>query len=314
MTDARDVAPAAGPLAVGGPSGGAAPLSNASPPPSAGVVPILTSVGFEHDREPPAEWTALLRTVSPVSDVHGHLELVWEPGEPWHPWQRWTLYEMLPLHLTDDEILAELRGPHPRSEGHLCLDHPPPGMPRCYCRRKYGGWKGSPALLVTLTQWKLYRRTGRFGNPWWVMQGTTGGHKVEFTSEEKEFLSLAGLPTETPAPGDLPYAPFDQRVVRWITRYNRLAQCANDLRAFKRSRSPEEWARHKEEAQRQLREQFVALLTEQMQEATELFVRADRDVEDSRAADVDWEKLDEESTHHYVETGELLHPSTARRS
>jgi hypothetical protein len=274
---------------------------------------------FMHDREAPAEWTRRLRDISPVSDILGWLELVWEPGDPWIPSERWTLYEMLHPTLVDDPMeLMELYGPHPRSEGHICTAIPthdwpvkPPGSYQpCLCRRKTESWRRGPCTIVTLTQWKLFRRTGYVGRPFWVIQGSNGGHKHSFTHEEEMFLEQAGLLTKAPGVGVLDHAPFDERVVRQITAFNRLWAMSNSIEEFKNTMGPG-YERYRKTVDTELRKQLVKHLSEQMKEPTELFLRAMKkgQLDNKPRTEIDYDRLAEENEKHFVETGEILHHS-----
>jgi hypothetical protein len=58
---------------------------------------------------------------------------------------------------------------------------------------------------------------------YWIIQGDAGGHKWRLTQQEKQILRLNGCRTlDTPAPGDLPYAPFDNRVLAQIATRDKL--------------------------------------------------------------------------------------------
>ena len=90
------------------------------------------AVSFIHHQTPPNEWVEELRAISPKSDEHGFLDLVWEPGDPWVPGQRWVIYQMLHHQFADWAVVRELEGPHPRSEGHMCsVKVPKQFCPKC---------------------------------------------------------------------------------------------------------------------------------------------------------------------------------------
>lgn len=278
----------------------------------------VSSGGFLHERTPRPEWVAALREHSPLTDAHGALELLWEPGDVWIPGQRWMLYEMIPAdpEFVDYERLLELRGPNPRATGHMCTARTVDGQFACLCKVKLEGWRnedGEPSG-VNLTQWKLYQRTGRFGRPWWVIQGSRGGHKAFLTKEERMFLAAAGKKTEMPAIGELPYAEFDQRVIEHVVRFNRLRQMGLSLRDY-RVRMRKGYRLHKAEVEKELRKQLVQWLDEQMAPEHELFVDAMKKGElDGHApkTDTDWEKVGDAAEHAYIETGQLLHPSRVK--
>lgn len=278
-----------------------------------GWLPIRpTDAVFIKAQEPPKEWIAQLRELSPKSDEHGWLYLHWEAGDPWIPGQRWLLYEMIHPKWVDEDVLEELRGPHPRSEGHMCSVNVPKQF-QCLCRRKRESWRGGPCLLITLTQYELFHKTGYFARPFWVIQGSKGGHKRTFNEQESEMLRLAELPGDAPGVGDLPYAPFDQRVVKHIIRSNRLSQLGVTLSGFRRMMGSEHKA-YREQVARNLRAEYVKWFSEQLEDVNELFISAARkgEMDGERRTEIDWEKVEDASTAHYIETGQMLHPSTVR--
>ncbi len=147
-------------------------------------------------------WRQELALVSPPLDQLSYLHLRWEPGDPWNPVNRWVLWQMLPIERTHPDILAELNGPHPRSTGHYA----PEGE----------RWVGGPCRFIDLGTYELFRETGRYGRRWWVVQGSKGGHRYRLTEAERTVWRTLTGTDDTPAPGDLPYAPFDQRVINQV--------------------------------------------------------------------------------------------------
>ena len=73
------------------------------------------------------------------------------------------------------------------------------------------------AMTDRLT-YQLYQETGCYGQRWWTLQGTQGGHRFNLTNTEKKALgvSLNKQGQVVPYAGDLPYAPFDQRTIAAI--------------------------------------------------------------------------------------------------
>jgi hypothetical protein len=269
------------------------------------------AIEFVHEREPKAEWVEQLREVSVLTDQHGQLELVWEPGDPWVPLQRFTLWETLHISQVDPDEVEALRGPNPRGEGHMCTRIKVPGQFVCECKVKLEGWRGSANPGVNFTQWKLFQRTGRVGRQFWIIEGDRGGHKWHLTEEEKKILCAAGRdPNALPAPGSLPYAEFDARVMHHITRFNRLRQLSISLAQYKRRMGPH-YALHRAEVERDIRKRFVAWMDEQMQPEYELFVDAAKkgEMDDGPKSNVAWDAIGEQAMQQYVETGVLPHPS-----
>lgn len=179
-------------------------------------------------------WQATLdRVVPPMEGYVSHLRLVWEPGDAWDPVERWYLYDCTPRRVFEEAatkrrimgvpeydnadaiLIRDLDGPSPREDG--------------YYDRVLGEFIHTRERECTLQQWRLWHQHGVYGIPWWVIQGTTGGHKRWFAQAEKKALKYAHLPDEPPAPGTLPYAPFDERVLEKVLAYDRLRRLETKL-------------------------------------------------------------------------------------
>ena len=150
-------------------------------------------------------WQAELAQISPRHEPLSYLSLRWEPGDDWEPIDRWIVWHILPNPRTIKDthlrsvIQPELDGPHPRSTGRYDKDE--------------GRWVHGPCRFIDRATWEVYRETGRYGRRWWVVQGSRGGHRHRLSETERTiWRTLTGTP-DTPAPGDLPYAPFDNRTL-----------------------------------------------------------------------------------------------------
>lgn len=271
---------------------------------------------YYRSREPHPDWVRSLEELSPPEDVtkHGVLKLVWEPGETWNPWQRWMIYEGIdPLLIingepaVDPEILAELTGPHPRSEGHMCHSDVPEQF-QCLCRRKLGRWKGGPVQLITLRQYQLYRETGLYCIPFWVIQGKLGGHQFNYDNFQRRLMVQEGLEPDPPIIGSLPFAEPDHRVWRQLRRFNRLIAMDKSLSEY-RELMGAGYGQYKAEVEKQMRKQFVDFLAEQTREEADLFITGIRkgEADDAPKTDTDWDRVDELSTKDYIETGIMNH-------
>jgi hypothetical protein len=243
-----------------------------------------TDTVFRYTREPDPAWVAALAAVSPPSEHVSHLHLVWEAGDPWEPGQRWVLYELYPLHATDPVLLADCRGPNPRE--------------RAYYDQVTRQFVADPNCLVTQTQWRLYRETGRYGQPFWIVQGTKGGHKRWFNRTEQKLCKMAGLPPEPPSIGDLPYADPDGRTWAQLRAFDRLQAAGNDLRQLQ----GDAHVRRKRDQQERLRADFVRWLEAQVDDHAKDYAQA-VPTEDARRVETDFSREWEETQQDFIERG-----------
>lgn len=158
-----------------------------------------------------------------------YLWLAWLPGEDYEPVQRWALWEIIPRYAAHalvirekrdsgssftEEILLELEGPSPRESGHWKSE---PTLP--------GGRRWMSNSIIDLRQWQIHREVnGGIPQLYWIIQGERGGHKRQLSTAERRLLRSQGLQPTVPLPGDLPYAPFDGRVMHKIRQRDKLHQ------------------------------------------------------------------------------------------
>lgn len=237
--------------------------------------PVEPAVVY-HDRPVPPEWEARLREISPISQEISWLCLKWHPAV-----ERWMVYEMVPDKHIPVGTRAELEGAHPHT-----LEE----------------W----ARVITPWQWEAYRKYRCFARLAWIIQGHHGGHKVTFSEVDKELCRAAGLPTEPPAFGSLPYAPFDERVVRQLVAMNKLVQVKNDLSEFKRRwGNTEGFKRSYKNQLAAARERYVEFINEQFRDGDEHFKDALRkgELEDAPRTEKEYVKENEDADAKYVATG-----------
>lgn len=173
---------------------------------------------YRHTWPTPALWQAELQKYFPKNDQVSWLHLRWEPGDVWEPVQRWVIWHMRAPRLiaNREDLLAELRGPHPRSQGHACF----PGQ--CPCALKANRWVDGTVGLIDRATWELFQETGHYGTRWWVIQGNQGGHRYRLDAIERKIARIKTGKSDTPAPGDLPYADYDGRVLAKVLEADRL--------------------------------------------------------------------------------------------
>lgn len=226
---------------------------------------VVSRVGFYKadppvDAETVARWQADLETVVPRSDRVSWLNIVWQPGMPYEPVGRFELYEMHPeSEWIPEGILDALQGPNPRTTGvwHIGED----GVKR---------WISDS--IVSLMQWTLYRETRCYATRWWIIQGSDGGHRLAWGPVERAFWESQGRPEAVlPAPGDLPYAPYDERVKQQVIRADRMRHwkqaLAWDERAKTKDGAAKYVAQHRDAVKRQMNETMLAFLDEQIHDA-----------------------------------------------
>lgn len=176
----------------------------------------LTRVGIEFTRAVPEAWERALWTIAPPSQFTTWLKIRWEPGDVWQPIERYMVWQMRHPRFVHPKVLKELRGPHPRSTGHYCA------VGHCPCRVKLGRWNGGAARQIDRAQWELFQETGHYGTRWWTIQGDQGGHRHRLDRVEARIARIYAGIGDTPAPGDLPYADFDQRAFWKIAALDRV--------------------------------------------------------------------------------------------
>lgn len=238
---------------------------------------------LQHDRAVPQHWADELARLTPANERVSWLVLLWEPGVSWR---------RNPYH-TPQNGEPKLLAPVPIHRWVLYEATPPAFVP---------DWKVDMLLeepVETASHRRMlryYLETHALIEPWWIIQGRNGGHKVAFTETEKSALTLTGLSYDPPAPGALPYADFDQRVVRQITKWDRLRQGYASVQTAKRLGD-----RNAEQA---FRRELVGWLGDQVQESIETEVSSIDDNTlplNDAAPPIDFEALDE----RYIETGIL---------
>jgi hypothetical protein len=240
---------------------------------------VTTVLRLPHRRLVPPEWERQLAELSPQTNRFSWLKLVWEPGRPDAVIERFIVYQMIPAHAVQTEILEQLQ-----------RDLPPQG----YYDDVLKEYVDEENCLITTRAWQLYRETQCWGRPYWVIQGTKGGHKRWFSETERKMLKVAGLPCDPPNPGELPYAEFDQRTLAALSQLDMLKGVHGTLRRQK-ALSPEGYAARAEAEERVLRERLLSWLTDQVAELTDGVSLHHRDERAENAAD------------NYLETGRTHH-------
>lgn len=237
------------------------------------------SVVFQ-TREWPKEWEQRLREISPVSDEHSWLSARWFAEA-----QRWVLYDCLSIkHISDNDLIADLGGPDPET---------PEG----------------DTVMVSRYQQEMFRTQRVYARPSWIIQGTKGGHHASYSKSMIEDHRAMGLPTEPPKPGDLPYAPFDERVVRQLVEMSKLVKFKNNFSEFKkRYGTVEGQKREARESLRAARERYVKWINSQFESGDEELAAAygKGELEHAPTTDDDFVEKDELADANYIERGRFV--------
>lgn len=166
-------------------------------------------------REPDPAWIVALADACASLPDHPDLRLIWEPGVDAsvrgfpNKVERWFVYQCNPVDEGTSRLglWDELRGPSPAAK-----------MRYDSVLKRYVPLDDRDYPFISQLQWELYQQTGLLGVPFWVIQGTHGGHQLTFSEAQRQICRHKKLPEDPPYPGTLPYAPFDQRVVAGIRR------------------------------------------------------------------------------------------------
>lgn len=196
------------------------------------------------------DWLADLRAVSPVSTLHSYLMPYW-----YRAGQRWVLYDVLPIEAIDDELdtgsgmtgaqLKEIMaGPRP---SELPYDVP-----------------------ISDTQHEMFRLWRGYARPYWVLQGESGGHQVNFSPDQASALLRMGLESAPPKVGALPPCPFDNRVTQQLRHLNRLHQFQDSIDRLRASGSAEAARAETERVERMVRESEMAFIEAQMRPVVDM--------------------------------------------
>lgn len=167
-----------------------------------------------------------LERIAPQSDRFAWLLPVWVAGDRWQPVNRWFVYQMLPRRHVLPFLLRDLEGPNPRSRGTFNR-YLPEHSPRHY--------RPDPTCMIDRMQWLLWREHGALGRPYWVVQGEHGGHRRRLDYAEKVVrasrsggwssdapAAAVASAIDVPAPGGLPYAGPDMRVVHKLAGFHKV--------------------------------------------------------------------------------------------
>lgn len=221
----------------------------------------------------PEAWERRLYNAIPPSQGSTWLKPRWEKGDPWEPVNRWVIWQMFPAKTLCDpgtdllkpyyaDMVRELEGPAPRSQGHYC------GAGWCPCDVKANRWRDGAAFLIDQAQWELWQETHCVASRWWIVQGDKGGHRYRLSTIESALYRMAvGDPrAQWPSPCELPYAPLDERVWEQVRKFEQVRAWQATLAYLGKQPSKDQ---DEDAAERELRTMLGDWFKEQMYQARE---------------------------------------------
>lgn len=211
---------------------------------------------------PPPAYTRRLREHWPISDQQQWLHLRMFPesidkksGQVISGSARWVIYTMTPPALIADVTRLAMLDERPWWE--LPAD------------QQWGRM-----MSVTTYQYAMWKEYRCLARPYWCIQGDEGGTPMQYSVREQAILRANALPTDVPNPGDLPFAPFDERVVRALLERDKFRQMGG---ALDRLRDPQKAAadvkREEDEAEIVFRTHFVKWFKARMEPNAEFIGR-----------------------------------------
>lgn len=213
-------------------------------------------------REAPAEWQSMLGQWGENHERLGHLGIWWDPSV-----DRWVLVEHVPRDLIPSDVIETLQ-------------------------------VNPLATPFRARQAQVFRETGKLPLAFFIIQGDKGGHKLAYSELEADLAQWYTGSREPPAPGSLPYAPFDQRV---IDQLHRLEWLLGTYRGYEDAAGGDAT-----EARRRMRQDILALIESSLEEVIDAAMPA--------LLEADLPKVDrlpdyDELNARYVETGEMDAPA-----
>ena len=196
------------------------------------ATPLDVVRGIEASHPVPADWEHRLRLMSPISDNVAWLTFGWLDWA-----KRWMLYECIPEKLIPAEKAHQLGGT-PYWE-----------MPKSVQMGR--------RQMVSAYQWEMYRRHRVWARPFWCLQGTEGGTPAKYSELETAILKAMGEPTDPPAGGDLPFAPFDGRAEKQLRARDRVWRMGLSLERLRMMGDSAQLKRETAEAEEQFRRTFL---------------------------------------------------------
>lgn len=239
------------------------------------------------DRHPfPREWMAQLRAISPESLQHSYLIPGWLQGSEKAPVERWVLYEAIP----DPLIPPDMR--------ELLAGTPYWKMPK--------GRQHGRRTMVSAYQYDMYRKHRVWVRPFWCLQGENGGTPARYSEMEEAILRGENQPTDPPAPGSLPFAPWDGRVEREIQKRDVLYKLGMSIDRLRKGADNEQLKAETAAAEKEFRKRFLGWFSNRLEAQAEFLTDYSRKSEAEfqlRPPTPDEAKAAEMHEEVFIETG-----------
>jgi hypothetical protein len=118
--------------------------------------------------------------------------------------------------------------------------------------------------MVSAYQWEMYRKHQAWARPFWCLQGSDGGTPCAYSELERRLLRLTERPSDPPAYGSLPFAPWDSRVERAIHEREKLWKLGQAINRMTQQGVAAHLKAETEEAERQFRVAFLKWLDDRL--------------------------------------------------
>lgn len=235
-------------------------------------------------------WQAELNRIAPPNSGLSWLECYWDEGYPHEPVDRWMIGQVIPGKNIAPVIREMLEGPNPADHGHFEID-------------EYGHPRWVTDLPgITRRQWHYFRKTGNHLKPYWVVQGSRGGHRVQWSYTERNFIRLNGGDPNPPAPGDLPYAVPDKRTFAEIAKRDLLRNHAYAIDFMENSKQRLEADERR--GLEEMRRVYWEMLSDQVKGyADEMAFHMRGLMEDAPTTDVRYDQKVEELEESFIQQG-----------
>lgn len=235
-------------------------------------------------------WQEELDRIAPPNGKLSWLWLYFDEGYAWEKVGRWMIGQVIPAQSIAPTIRELLEGPNPADHGHFEQD-------------EYGHPRWVTHLPgITRRQWQFYKDTGNYLRPYWVVQGSRGGHRVQFSFTERRIIEMNGGDPNPPAPGELPYAVPDRRTFAEIAKRDLMRNYAYAIDFMENSEQRMEADERR--GYEEMRRQLWSMMSSQVEGyANELAFHLRGHLDDAPTSEMQYDKKLESLEHSFIEQG-----------